>query len=550
VASERQGAPRLAPRTLTLLCAAVAIACGLGGAGPATAALTPTVTSFPSSDPVSPQSHPYAIAAGPDGNLWFTDPYTDRIGRMTVDGRLTLQAPVPGGGFTYGIAAGGDGAMWFVHEGPSRVSRIDADGNVLSQSFADPFAQPRDIAPGPEGALWIAELGERAIGRIPATTPLAAPDESRATTDSPNSIVAGPDGNLWFTQHTVSSIGRMTPAGAATYFPLPTGIEKPEDITVGPDGNLWYTALNPPSVVRITTDGTQVSFPSPVTPSPGKIVAGADGALWFTAFDEIVRVELDGSMEAFPVPGPDATANGIAAGPDGNLWFTDQNPGLIGRITTPPNAATGPPQTVGARSARVTATVEGHSQPTGVAIEYAAPGGEARSTAALQLPPSAAQQPVTIALDGLSPVTPYRYRVVATNPTGTASGAFAELTTVQAPSCRVIRTRRGRGGKVIFKVSCVGTDSVFARATAKVPRKARRRAGTSARKRTIVYGTAFAKVFGGRATIGIRPRKPARAQLRLRRRLPLAVTLTATGGGTSETISRRLKVRLPAKKKR
>ena len=48
---------------LVLLSAALAIC----GAVPAQAALTPTITSFPSSDPLSTESHPYAIAAGRDG---------------------------------------------------------------------------------------------------------------------------------------------------------------------------------------------------------------------------------------------------------------------------------------------------------------------------------------------------------------------------------------------------------------------------------------------------------------------------------------------------
>src|SRR5437763_484860 len=54
------------------------------------------------------------IAAGPDGNLWFTESKNDAIGRITPGGVVTIYAPsslvhtAP-----RSIAAGGDGNMYF-----------------------------------------------------------------------------------------------------------------------------------------------------------------------------------------------------------------------------------------------------------------------------------------------------------------------------------------------------------------------------------------------------------------------------------------------------
>jgi virginiamycin B lyase len=391
--------------------------------------LSPTITTYPSSDPPSGDSHPYAIAAGRDGALWFTDPYAHDIGRMTVAGTLTLQAPVPASSFPEGIAAGSDGAMWFVSQSPSTVSRVDASGVVQSKPLMNPSTNPTHIVGGPDGALWFTETA--ALGRIPATSPPATPDESRATLSTGNAIATGSDGNLWFTRYVADAIGRMTTTGVEKDFPLPTGFANPEGIAAGPDGALWYTTLNPGAVVRIGTDGVQKPYPLPPGASPDEIAPGPDGALWFSAGRSIGRISTGGAIETFTLP-PDVGLNYIVGGPDGNVWFTEENAGRIGRITTPPNATTGAPGAVGGTGASVNGTVNGHSQPTSVTIEYGPAGGPTTSSAAQRLDASPADQPVTIALSKLRPLTPYRYRVVANNGTGITTGAFQTFTTTAA----------------------------------------------------------------------------------------------------------------------
>src|SRR5260370_8021881 len=58
---------------------------------------------------------PESIAAGPDGNLWFTEFFANRIGRMTPSGALT-EFPIPTPDSSpRRIVAGPDGNLSFVH---------------------------------------------------------------------------------------------------------------------------------------------------------------------------------------------------------------------------------------------------------------------------------------------------------------------------------------------------------------------------------------------------------------------------------------------------
>ena len=118
------------------------------------------------------------VAAGPDGNLWFTESSQNRIGRITPSGVVTeFAAGITPGAAPAGIAAGPDGNMWFTESGSApRIGRITSLGVVTE------FAT---------GISALARLG---------------------------SIAAGSDGNLWFTELDGNRIGRITPGGAVQEF--------------------------------------------------------------------------------------------------------------------------------------------------------------------------------------------------------------------------------------------------------------------------------------------------------------------------------------------
>ena len=66
---------------------------------------------------------PRAIAAGPDGALWFTNNRGDSIGRITTGGKVSSfrHASIDG---PWGITAGPDGALWFTNDGSDSIGRI------------------------------------------------------------------------------------------------------------------------------------------------------------------------------------------------------------------------------------------------------------------------------------------------------------------------------------------------------------------------------------------------------------------------------------------
>ena len=227
------------------------------------------------------------IAAGPDGNLWFTETSRgNKIGRITPAGVIT-EFPVPHGqrALPDGIAAGPDGNLWFTE------STVQPD---------------RPDHPG------------RRHHRVPVPTASSAPDR----------ITAGPDGNLWFTEHAATrSAGSRRPA-SITEFPIPTPAA-----SLGHHGRARTATSGSPSTTPTRSAGSPPAGvdhrvrPSrrPAARRPG-IAAGPDGNLWFTDVhgDQIGRITPAGVDHRVPDPDRRQRPCRITAGPDGNLWFTER----------------------------------------------------------------------------------------------------------------------------------------------------------------------------------------------------------------------------------
>jgi len=96
---------------------------GGGGTRTQTSARPGTITAF--SLPTA-NTLPYGITAGPDGNLWFTEYYGNKIGRITPGGTIT-EFPLPAADSSpTAITAGPDGTLWFIEPNGDKIGRIGA----------------------------------------------------------------------------------------------------------------------------------------------------------------------------------------------------------------------------------------------------------------------------------------------------------------------------------------------------------------------------------------------------------------------------------------
>lgn len=113
-----------------------------------------------------PGSVPRGIAAGPDGNVWFTEVVGSRIGRVTpVMGQVvdfSNGAGVSTGGEKWDIAAGPDGNLWYTDQKLNVIGRMTPP--ATAQEFPAGAQGPRGIAAGPDGNTGSPQTPARSCG--------------------------------------------------------------------------------------------------------------------------------------------------------------------------------------------------------------------------------------------------------------------------------------------------------------------------------------------------------------------------------------------------
>jgi streptogramin lyase len=355
-----------------------------GGSVTVATAATSAIEALETTEYALPKgSEPERITTGPDGNLWFIDYLTDKIGKITTTGTIT-EYSLPEGNYNPlgitagpekentlwftdhnattaeiakittsgtiteyslpkersvgGITTGPDGNVWFTEyneTGAGKIGKITSSGTITEYSLPEGSQVPEGItaAPGRENALWFTVRGK--IGKI--TTSGSVTEYPLPEGSYPKNITAGPDGNLWFTGFvgTVSNgrVGKITPSGTVAEYSLPEG-SRPEGITAGPDGNLWFAELGTGKIGKITTSGTITEYAQPAGSEPAGITAGPDNNLWFTdrATQKIGKILLAAETQEYSLPSGDQPEQ-VTDGPDGNLWFTDWSTSKIGKAT-------------------------------------------------------------------------------------------------------------------------------------------------------------------------------------------------------------------------
>jgi virginiamycin B lyase len=313
-----------------------------GAAAPAM--LAGRIAEFPIPSPGAAEG----IAAGPDGALWFSERYTDQIGRVTTHGVFTIYSFSSTTNMSADITAGPDGALWFTFpnnvppNNSGQVGRITPAGNT--RFYRIPWtSDPEAIVTGPDGNLWFTDHLAAAVGRVTTSGALTKFAIPGPTGSYPYKIAAGPDRALWFTDLNARRVGRLGTDGRTSFYSIPDGDGYPDAISAGPDEAMWFTLDDTGRIGRLTTDGMLSEYRLDHPPGDyvflSGIAIGRDGALWFTYHDytigasKIGRITTTGTVSLFPTPTGNSAPQGITARA-GALWFTEAAASKVGRIRT------------------------------------------------------------------------------------------------------------------------------------------------------------------------------------------------------------------------
>jgi streptogramin lyase len=259
------------------------------------------IQNFGTSAGLSANSVPTGITSA-GGDLWFTQPLTDQIGKLDpTTGHITeYAAPANMSGLSSQIILGPDRNLWFEEFGsigilnPNTASPVPAPFNGVQVPLpSGSKEQPLDLTVGPNNDVWYGAgilnsaetaFGSYAIGFVNSS--LQSADFSESI--EPYALTAGPDGKIWFVTPSIVTVpGAInqinTATGAITQTPTflthVVAVPDPVGITAGPDGNVWFTdAGGAAGEVNLNVPPQFV-----VTAAPTGVVAGQGFGLTVTA---------------------------------------------------------------------------------------------------------------------------------------------------------------------------------------------------------------------------------------------------------------------------
>jgi streptogramin lyase len=166
-----------------------------------------------------------AVAAGPDGNLWTAgtrfDTQTgavlgDFIARISLTGSVTTFSVATTNSSPESIQAGPDGNLWFTEPDANRIGRITTAGQITLFTVPTAASQPTGITAGPNGNIWFTEAASRHIGEyFLVGTPPATP--AATATALAIDVSAPAVGQAVHLTATVTSAAG-TPGGTVTFF--------------------------------------------------------------------------------------------------------------------------------------------------------------------------------------------------------------------------------------------------------------------------------------------------------------------------------------------
>jgi virginiamycin B lyase len=259
------------------------------------------------------------ITSGPDGNIWFTErvelatgtglhaktAIVGKVVKMTTSGSFTEYAvPIGFSSSPEAITAGPDGNLWFTEPNKSMVAKMTTSGSVteytIPNTIANGYSPLGPITAGPDGNIWFTDTtGSCDPYRCPTAVKVAKMTTSGEITEFslpsagyvPSGIAAGPDGNLWVTEApsgqpaTNAKVARLTPSGSFTEYLIPNANSYPRRITAGDDGNLWFSDVN--GVARITTAGALTEYAVNAGPIGLQIATGGSLTNFFVWFIDV-----------------------------------------------------------------------------------------------------------------------------------------------------------------------------------------------------------------------------------------------------------------------
>jgi virginiamycin B lyase len=272
---------------------------------------------------------PTAVAAAPNGAVWFTIEFSDAIA-VFRDGKIERFHKGAQNLEPLGLAVDATDGAWYTDTPMRAISHVSPNGSVRSFPLSTPIVRLGRLAAAPDGSVWFADVTTASVTRLQDGNFTGHDVGSLGAT--PYGIAVDGSGSVWTTLQGADQLGFISDGGQVTALDIPTRNSGLGDVAVDRGGAVWFLEMRANKVGRFA-DGRFTEFSIP-TPSAGltAVAAAPDDGVWFTetSAGKLGRLR-DGRVSEFPVPRANARPFGVTVDTANNVWYSDLS-GSLGML--------------------------------------------------------------------------------------------------------------------------------------------------------------------------------------------------------------------------
>lgn len=293
-------------------------------------------------------SGPYAIAAGANSTLWFTEYYEGKLASIDSNsGVIHEYALSEANPQLVGVVVDNRNLVWVADEnGPGRIWLFDPSNASFIRSYSGRTNNATDffVTVDANDNVWFSELTGNNIGEIPFDS-VNVIEYPLPTPNSGPSVIAIQNGTsyLWISEYYTNKIARFDMLNHSwkeyDLSPIP---KNPLGLALDSAGNIWLAEHGGSSVDRyIVSSSTFTQYPTAnavdnIT-APATVSVDRSDRVWFVEHvaNKVGRLDpKTGSTDEFVFPTPGYSLQGFGSTLDskGDFWFTLFSGNAIGVI--------------------------------------------------------------------------------------------------------------------------------------------------------------------------------------------------------------------------
>ena len=275
-------------------------------------------------------------APGPDGNIYITVMYADRIARFDPRTKSFTEWKLPAGAKPHGLLVDERGNVWYTGNGNGTIGRLDPATGKVSEFKAPSGGDPHTLVTDGKGTIWFTVQAGNRIGRLDMVSGVIS---EYNTSGNPYGIALDHAGKVWFCQISGGKLGKLDPVtGSITELSVGSD-SRPRRMAVAPDGMLWVTLFGSGKLLKVDPEQNKVlrEYALPGGPNGGPYAVTVDGAglVWANEIqtDTVIRLHSDtDKIDVFKLPGKDSGIRKMIVDAGGRLWYMGSHSGRLGVI--------------------------------------------------------------------------------------------------------------------------------------------------------------------------------------------------------------------------